>query len=66
MLNELNLRGQLCDLMIGDTVDRCGAESGNYVKLNDFFDAKGINMGDFAPADSSSAYYSTGRRARRD
>ena len=27
-----------------------GAENGHYVKLNEFFDAEGISMDDFAPA----------------
>ncbi|NJM82153.1 MAG: carbohydrate ABC transporter substrate-binding protein [Tabrizicola sp.] len=51
MLNELNSGGQLCDLMIGDSQwIGSGAESGHYVKLNDFFDANGISMSDFIPA----------------
>tara|TARA_R110002124_G_scaffold12368_1_gene58716 strand:+ start:1047 stop:2381 length:1335 start_codon:yes stop_codon:yes gene_type:complete len=51
MLNELNSGGQLCDLMIGDSQwIGGGAENGHYVKLNDFFDANGINMDDFIPA----------------
>lgn len=51
MLNELNSRGQLCDLMIGDSQWIGGAaESGHYVKMNDFFDAEGITMDDFVPA----------------
>ena len=51
MLNELNSGGRLCDLMIGDSQwIGGGAESGHYVKLNDFFDANGIDMGDFIPA----------------
>lgn len=51
MLNELNSRGQLCDLMIGDSQwIGGGAEQGHYVKLNDFFDANGISMDDFIPA----------------
>src|SRR6056297_2889254 len=51
MLNELNSRGQLCDLMIGDSQwIGGGAESGHYVKLNDFFEKNGISMDDFAPA----------------
>jgi multiple sugar transport system substrate-binding protein len=38
MLNELNSKGKLCDLMIGDSQWIGGAaESGHYVKLNDFF-----------------------------
>ncbi|MBE0454580.1 ABC transporter substrate-binding protein [Roseovarius autotrophicus] len=51
MLNELNSRGKLCDLMIGDSQwIGLGAEAGHYVKMNDFFDANGIDMGDFIPA----------------
>ena len=37
-LNELNSKGKLCDLLIGDSQWIGGsAESGHYVKLNDFF-----------------------------
>ena len=51
MLNELNSGGKLCDLMIGDSQWIGGAaESGHYVKLNDFFDANAIRMDDFVPA----------------
>ncbi len=51
MLNELNSGGQLCDLMIGDSQwIGGGAESGHYIKLNDFFDANNITMDDFIPA----------------
>ena len=51
MLNELNSGGQLCDLMIGDSQwIGLGAEAGHYIKLNDFFEANGISMGDFIPA----------------
>ncbi|MEM1346091.1 MAG: extracellular solute-binding protein [Pseudomonadota bacterium] len=51
MLNELNSRGQLCDLMIGDSQwIGLGAEAGHYVKLNDFFAANAISMEDFIPA----------------
>ncbi len=51
MLNELNSGGKLCDLMIGDSQwIGAGAESGHYVKLNDFFAANGIDMDDFVPA----------------
>jgi multiple sugar transport system substrate-binding protein len=51
MLNELNSGGKLCDLMIGDSQwIGAGAESGHYVKLNDFFDANSISMADFVPA----------------
>jgi multiple sugar transport system substrate-binding protein len=51
MLNELNSKGKLCDLIIGDSQWIGGsAESGHYVKLNEFFDKEGIKMTDFAPA----------------
>lgn len=51
MLNELNSGGKLCDLLIGDSQWIGGsAESGHYIKLNDFFDANGISMADFVPA----------------
>jgi len=51
MLNELNSRGRLCDLMIGDSQWIGGAaENGHYVKLNDFFQREGIRMDDFLPA----------------
>ncbi len=51
MLNELNSGGKLCDLMIGDSQwIGAGAESGHYIKLNDFFAANGIDMANFVPA----------------
>ena len=51
MLNELNSGGKLCDLLIGDSQWIGGAaENGQYVKLNDFFEAEGITMDDFLPA----------------
>ncbi len=51
ILNELNSGGRLCDLLIGDSQWIGGsAENGYYVKLNDFFEAEGISMDDFAPA----------------
>jgi multiple sugar transport system substrate-binding protein len=51
MLNELNSRGRLCDLMIGDSQWIGGAaENGHYVQLNDFFQREGIRMEDFLPA----------------
>jgi len=51
MLNELNSKGKLCDLIIGDSQWIGGAaESGHYVKLNDFFAKEGIKITDFAPA----------------
>jgi multiple sugar transport system substrate-binding protein len=50
-LNELNSKGQLCDLLIGDSQWLGGsATNGHYVKLNDFFQAEGISMDDFLPA----------------
>jgi len=51
MLNELNSKGKLCDLMIGDSQWIGGAaENGHYVKLNDFFAREGIKIDDFMPA----------------
>ncbi len=50
-LNELNSKGKLCDLMIGDSQWIGGSATyGHYVKLNDFFEKEGISMKDFAPA----------------
>ncbi|MGH6755080.1 MAG: extracellular solute-binding protein, partial [Bradyrhizobium sp.] len=50
-LNELNSKGKLCDLLIGDSQWIGGAATyGHYVKLNDFFDKNGIKMDDFLPA----------------
>jgi multiple sugar transport system substrate-binding protein len=59
MLNELNSKGKLCDLMIGDSQWIGGAaENNHYLKLNDFFEKEGINMQDFLPeaADAYSAW----------
>jgi multiple sugar transport system substrate-binding protein len=51
MLNELNSKGKLCDLMIGDSQWIGGsATNGHYVKLNDFFDKENIKMSDFLDA----------------
>jgi multiple sugar transport system substrate-binding protein len=51
MLNELNSKGKLCDLLIGDSQWIGGAaEQGHYVKLNDFFQKEKISMDDFMPA----------------
>ena len=51
MLNELNSKGRLCDLIIGDSQWIGGsAENKHYVKLNDFFTREGIKMDDFMPA----------------
>ncbi|QJP17089.1 extracellular solute-binding protein [Starkeya sp. ORNL1] len=50
-LNELNSKGKLCDLLIGDSQWLGGsAENGHYVKLNDFFAKEGIKMSSFLPA----------------
>lgn len=50
-LNELNSKGKLCDLIIGDSQWIGGAaENGHYVKLNDFFQKEGISMDGFMPA----------------
>jgi multiple sugar transport system substrate-binding protein len=50
-LNELNSRGKLCDVMIGDSQwIGGGATHGHYVKLNDFFEREKISMDDFVPA----------------
>ena len=51
MQNELNSKGKLCDLIIGDSQWIGGAaENGQYLKLNDFFKKEGISMDDFMPA----------------
>ncbi|MBC5767142.1 ABC transporter substrate-binding protein [Ramlibacter albus] len=51
MLNELNSKGKLCDLLIGDSQwIGSAATEGHYIKLNEFFDRNGIKMGDFMPA----------------
>src|SRR5204863_5303228 len=51
MLNELNSKGKLCDLLIGDSQwIGSAATEGHYVKLNEFFDKNGIKMADFMPA----------------
>jgi multiple sugar transport system substrate-binding protein len=51
MLNELNSKGKLCDLIIGDSQWIGGsAENKHYVKLNDFFAKEGIKIDDFMPA----------------
>jgi len=50
-VNELNSRGALCDLIIGDSQWIGGsAENGHYVKLNEFFDKERLSMNDFMPA----------------
>jgi multiple sugar transport system substrate-binding protein len=51
MLNELNSKGKLCDLIVGDSQWIGGsAENKHYVKLNDFFAKEAIKMDDFLPA----------------
>src|ERR1700680_3484303 len=50
-LNELNSKGKLCALIIGDSQWIGGAaENGHYVKLNDFFAKEKISMDEFMPA----------------
>ena len=50
-LNELNSRGKLCDLLIGDSQWIGGSATyGHYVKLNAFFKKEGISMKNFLPA----------------
>jgi multiple sugar transport system substrate-binding protein len=50
-INELNSKGKLCDLIIGDSQWIGGAAvNGHYVKLNDFFKQNNISMDDFMPA----------------
>ena len=50
-VNEMNSRGALCDLIIGDSQWIGGsAENGHYVKLNEFFDKERLSMNDFMPA----------------
>lgn len=51
MLNELNSRGKLCDLLIGDSQwIGTAATEGHYIELTDFFARNGIRMADFMPA----------------
>src|SRR5205809_1336651 len=48
MLNELNSKGKLCDLIIGDSQWIGGAaENGHHAKLNHFFAKEGIKLTDF-------------------
>src|SRR5207237_10350822 len=50
-LHEVKSKRNRCDLMIDDGQWIGGtAESGHYVKLNDFFAKEGIKMSDFMPA----------------
>src|SRR6201988_899189 len=51
MLNELNSKGKLCDLLIGESQwIGSAATEGHYIKLNEFFDKNNIKMSDFIPA----------------
>jgi multiple sugar transport system substrate-binding protein len=51
MLNELNSRGKLCDLLIGDSQwIGSAATEGHYIELTDFFAKNSIKMADFMPA----------------
>jgi multiple sugar transport system substrate-binding protein len=51
MLNELNSRGKLCDLLIGDSQwIGSAATEGHYIELSDFFAKNNIRMDDFMPA----------------
>src|SRR5260370_12459777 len=50
-LNELNSKGKLCDLIIGDSQwIGGGVPNGHYGKVNDFFAKENISMDDFMPA----------------
>src|SRR5258706_867769 len=50
MLNELNSKGKLCDLIIGDSQWIGGsAASGPYVRLHEFFPEKCRNIDDCMP-----------------
>src|SRR3977135_953924 len=50
-INELNSKGKLCDLIIGDSQWIGGAAvNGHYVKLNDFFKQNNTSRDDFMPA----------------
>jgi multiple sugar transport system substrate-binding protein len=51
MTTELNSKGKLCDLLIGDSQwIGMAATEGHYVKLNEFFEKNNININDFSPA----------------
>lgn len=51
MTSELNSKGKLCDLLIGDSQwIGMAATEGHYLQLNDFFDKNSIRMDDFSPA----------------
>ena len=51
MTTELNSKGKLCDLLIGDSQwIGMAATAGHYVKLNTFFDNNNIRIDDFSPA----------------
>src|SRR5258707_10789909 len=50
-LNELNSKGKLCDVIIGDSQWIGGAaQNGHYVKLNDFFLQEKISSCEFIPS----------------
>lgn len=51
MTTELNAKGTLCDLLIGDSQwIGMAATAGHYVKLNAFLDKNNIRIDDFSPA----------------
>ncbi|MEY4882256.1 MAG: hypothetical protein RIS34_110 [Pseudomonadota bacterium] len=51
MLSELNSKGKLCDLLIGDSQwIGMAATKGHYLQLNEFFDKNNIRMEDFSPS----------------
>ncbi len=51
MTTELNSKGKLCDLLIGDSQwIGMAATAGHYVKLNAFFEKNSIQINDFSPA----------------
>ena len=51
MIKELNSKGKLCDLLIGDSQwIGSAATSGHYLKLNEFFEKNNININDFSAA----------------
>ena len=51
MLNELNSRGKLCDVLIGDSQwIGTAATEGHYVELTDYFQKNGIKMSNFSDA----------------
>ena len=51
MTTELNAKGKLCDLLIGDSQwIGMAATAGHYVQLNAFFEKNNIHINDFSPA----------------